>query len=253
MQLSGAVVVVTGGASGLGAAAAQEFAAAGARVAVWDRDLARASAVAEGIGGIASAVDVTQSSTIESALIELRAQLGVPRVLVHCAGVSGGWKTAGSRGPHPEAEFRRLVDVNLVGTFNVCRLVAQAMLDNKPAADGERGILITTSSIAAYDGQVGQLAYAASKGGVASMTLVMARDLAAVGIRAVCIAPGLFETPMTAALTPEQRAAISASVPFPPGFGAPSTYGRLAIAICGNPMLNGTVVRLDGGARLPAR
>jgi NAD(P)-dependent dehydrogenase (short-subunit alcohol dehydrogenase family) len=253
MELAGAVVIVTGGASGLGAAAAREFARQGARVAVWDRDLPRAAAIAEAIGGIAIAVDVTQSSTIEAALAELRAQFGAPRVLVHCAGVSGAWKTAGSRGAHPEDAFRRVVDVNLVGTFNVCRLVAQAMLDNEPATDGERGVLLTTSSIAAFDGQVGQLAYAAAKGGVASMTLVMARDLAPVGIRAVCIAPGLFETPMTAALTPEQRAAIAASVPFPSGFGAPSEFARLATAICRNKMLNGTVIRLDGAARLPAR
>jgi NAD(P)-dependent dehydrogenase (short-subunit alcohol dehydrogenase family) len=243
--------VVTGGASGLGRATAEALAATGAKVALWDRD--DAAPVAAATGGLALGVDVTSEAAVQDALARTREWGGAIRGLVTCAGIGGGWRVAGRKGPHPLDAFRRVLEVNLVGTFNCVRLVAQAMLDNAPDPGGERGAIVMVSSIAADEGQVGQAAYSASKGGIASLALTCARDLAEHGIRCLAIAPGVFETAMTAALSPPVRAGILRDVPFPARFGEPRDFASLALECLKNPMLNGCVLRLDAAARLPAR
>lgn len=247
------LLIVTGAASGLGRATAEAAHAAGWRVAVWDRDEAAGRAVAERLQGGFHRVDVTSEDEVAAALAAAIAWGGPPRGLVTCAGIGGGWRVAGRRGPHPLADFRRVLDVNLVGTFNCVRLVAQAMTAGTPDAEGARGAIVMVSSIAAFEGQIGQAAYAASKGGIASLALTCARDLAEHGVRCLAIAPGLFETAMTDTLSPEVRAGILRDVPFPKKFGDPASFGRLALEALNNPMLNGCVLRLDGAARLPAR
>jgi NAD(P)-dependent dehydrogenase (short-subunit alcohol dehydrogenase family) len=253
MQLENRLVIVTGGASGLGAAAARAAATSGARVEIWDVQREAGAAVASACGGRFAAVDVTDEQSIARALDAAEAWAGAPRALVHCAGIGGGWKLTGVRGPHPADAFRRVIDVNAFGSFNVARLVADRMRQANPVERGERGVLVLTASIAAFEGQVGQAAYAASKGAVASMTLVFARDLAEYGIRAVAIAPGLFATAMTDGLADPVRDSILASVPFPRVFGSPEDFASLALECCRNAMLNGTVLRLDAAARLPPR
>jgi NAD(P)-dependent dehydrogenase (short-subunit alcohol dehydrogenase family) len=249
MRIEGAGALVAGGASGLGAATARRLAAAGARVTIADLNAEKGEALATELGAGFAACDVTDADQVEAAV---RAA-GELRISVCCAGVGWAEKTAGRRGPHSFEPFQTVITVNLIGTFNVLRLAAAAMLGNEPDGEGERGVCINTASIAAYDGQIGQLAYSASKGGIVGMTLPAARDLAQAGIRVVTIAPGLFDTPLLAGLPEEARAALGEQVPHPHRLGRPDEYGELAAHIVANPMLNGEVIRLDGALRMPPR
>jgi NAD(P)-dependent dehydrogenase (short-subunit alcohol dehydrogenase family) len=249
MRIEGAGALVAGGASGLGAATARRLAAAGARVTIADLNAEKGEALAAELGAGFAACDVTDADQVEAAV---RAA-GELRISVCCAGVGWAEKTAGRRGPHSFEPFQTVITVNLIGTFNVLRLAAAAMLGNEPDGEGERGVCINTASIAAYDGQIGQLAYSASKGGIVGMTLPAARDLAQAGIRVVTIAPGLFDTPLLAGLPVEARAALGEQVPHPHRLGRPDEYGELAAHIVANPMLNGEVIRLDGALRMPPR
>jgi NAD(P)-dependent dehydrogenase (short-subunit alcohol dehydrogenase family) len=254
MRIEGAGALVAGGASGLGAATARRLHADGARVTIADLNAERGEALAAELGDRAAfvACDVTEPEQVEAA-VRAAAGDGELRVSVCCAGVGWAEKTAGKRGPHQLEPFRIVIGVNLIGTFNVLRHAAAAMLANEPDAEGEAGVCINTASIAAYDGQIGQLAYAASKGGVVGMTLPAARDLASARIRVCTIAPGLFDTPLLAALPEEARQALGAQVPHPARLGRPEEYAALAAHIVENPMLNGEVVRLDGALRMPPR
>jgi NAD(P)-dependent dehydrogenase (short-subunit alcohol dehydrogenase family) len=245
MELTGVNALVAGGASGLGAATARELAAAGARVTVADLNEEQGAAVAAEVGGAFVRCDVTDEESVQAAVDAA----GAPRVAVNCAGIGWAQRTASRRGVHPLDPFRRVIEVNLVGTFNVLRLAAQAMLALEPAGE-ERGVVVCTASIAAFDGQIGQIAYAASKGGVVGMTLPAARDLAREQVRVVTIAPGLFDTPLLAALPEPAREALGASVPHPARLGTPAEYARLVRAIVENPMLNGETIRLDGSLRM---
>ncbi len=249
MQIQGAGALVTGGASGLGAATARRLAAAGAAVTIADVDASRGEALADELGGGFAACDVTDPAQVERAVAGAgeRAPL---RVAVSCAGIGWAETTVNKRGPHGVEAFERVIAVNLVGTFNLLRLAAAAIGQGEPDAGGERGVLVTTASIAAFEGQRGQLAYAASKGGVAAMTLPAARDLARSGIRVACVAPGLFDTPLLAGLPQEAREALGRTVPHPPRLGAPDEYGALVVHVVENPMLNGEVIRLDGALRM---
>jgi 3-hydroxyacyl-CoA dehydrogenase / 3-hydroxy-2-methylbutyryl-CoA dehydrogenase len=249
MRIEGAGAIVAGGASGLGAATARRLAAGGARVTIADLNGEKGEALAAELGAGFAACDVTDADQVEAAV---RAA-GELRISVCCAGVGWAEKTAGRRGPHSFEPFQTLITVNLIGTFNVLRLAAAAMLGNEPDGEGERGVCINTASIAAYDGQIGQLAYSASKGGIVGMTLPAARDLAQSGIRVVTIAPGLFDTPLLAGLPEEARVALGEQVPHPHRLGRPDEYGELAAHIVENPMLNGEVIRLDGALRMPPR
>ncbi|MDX2265886.1 MAG: SDR family NAD(P)-dependent oxidoreductase [Hyphomicrobiales bacterium] len=260
MKLEGLSAVVTGGASGLGAAAAEALAAAGAKVAILDLNRDVGEALAAKIGGLFRHCDVTNEVTVESALASARAAHGVERVLVNCAGVAIGQRTVrrdretGAIIPHSLAAFEKVIAVNLTGTFYMMTQCAAAMMTLPPMLpDGARGVIVNTASVAAQDGQIGQIAYAASKGGVAAMTLPAARDLAKDGIRVVAILPGLFDTPMFAGLPDEARQALSAGVPFPSRLGKPAEYGALVRHICENDMLNGECIRLDGAVRLAPR
>lgn len=252
MDIDQQVAVVTGAASGLGRAAATALAAAGATVALVDLDGEALNRAAGEIGGRAFPFDVTDAAAAEAALPQIEA-LGPLRVLVNCAGVAPAGKILGRDGPMPLAAFERAVRVNLVGTFNLMRLAAAAMARLKPAPDGERGVIVNTASIAASEGQVGQAAYAASKGGVASLTLPAARELAPLGIRVVAIAPGLFATPMLLGMPEKVQAGLAATVPFPPRLGRPEEYAALVMHVLANPMLNGAVLRLDGALRMAPR
>ncbi len=253
MQLMGHSALVTGGASGLGSQVCREFARQGARVTVIDVNGALAEAVARDIGGVAACCDVTQSAEIEAAIAIGRKAHGPARILVNCAGIGGAKRLVGKNGPMPLEDFTRIINVNLVGTFNVMRLAASDMLSADPLDDGERGVMINTTSVAAYDGQVGQAAYAASKGGIAALTLPMARDLAQFGVRVVAIAPGLFLTPLLAELPAEVQESLATSIPFPKRLGNPAEFASLAAHIVTNLSLNGEVIRLDGALRLPPR
>jgi NAD(P)-dependent dehydrogenase (short-subunit alcohol dehydrogenase family) len=251
MNLSGQVAVVTGGGSGLGEATARAMAAQGAKVALFDIGLDRAEKVASEIGGLAVKCDVASGESVEAAVAEVVDNLGTPGVLVNCAGIVLAAKTLGKEGPHPLD--RRVIEINLLGTFNVIRLVADRMRHNAPGDDGERGVIINTASVAAYDGQVGQAAYSASKGGIVAMTLPIARDLARDGIRVMTIAPGIFWTPMMASLPENAQKSLGEQVPFPSRLGQPSESADLALHIIGNRMLNGEVIRLDGAIRMAPR
>ncbi len=249
MRVDGAAAMVAGGASGLGAATARRLAAAGAAVTIADVDGARGEALAGEIGAGFVACDVTDAEQVQAAVA--RAAEAAPlRVSVSCAGVGWAEKVLGKQGPHGLDSFERVVAVNLVGTFNVLRFAAAAIADAAPDAGGERGVIVNTASIAAYDGQRGQIAYAASKGGVVGLTLPAARDLARTGIRVMTIAPGLFDTPLLAGLPAPAREALGAAVPHPSRLGTPDEYAALALHIVENPMLNGEVVRLDGALRM---
>jgi NAD(P)-dependent dehydrogenase (short-subunit alcohol dehydrogenase family) len=253
VKLSGSVCVVTGGASGLGEATARRLTAAGARVLIVDRDEKRGRDVAESIGGAYARADITDADDVEAALT-VATGLGTLRLVVGCAGVAWSARTLTKNGvPHDLAVFQKVVNVNLVGTFNVVRLAAAAMAKNEPDEHGERGACILTASVAAFDGQVGQAAYAASKAAVAGLTLPLARDLAAVGIRVVTIAPGVFDTPMMAMLPDAAKQALAANVPFPKRLGRPDEYAQLAQSLAENPYVNGEVIRLDGALRMPPR
>lgn len=250
MDANGQVAVVTGGGSGLGEATARALAAKGAKVAVLDVGMDRASKVAADIGGQAFKCDVSNAESAESALAEVASQLGEPRILVNCAGIAIGAKTIGKDGPHPLDSYRKVIEVNLIGTFNMIRLVADRAAKLEPLAGGERGVIVNTASVAAYDGQIGQAAYSSSKGGVVGMTLPVARDLARSGIRVVTIAPGIFMTPMMANMPQEVQDSLGAAVPFPSRLGRPDEYAALAVHIVENQMLNGETIRLDGAIRM---
>jgi NAD(P)-dependent dehydrogenase (short-subunit alcohol dehydrogenase family) len=251
MRIEGSGALVAGGASGLGAATARRLHAVGATVTIADVNVERGEALAAELGERAAfvACDVTQEDQVQAAV----AAAGELRISVCCAGIGWAEKTAGRRGAHAFEPFRVVVTVNLLGTFNVLRLAAAAMLANEPDGEGERGVCINTASIAAFDGQIGQLAYSASKGGIVGMTLPAARDLAGSGIRVVAIAPGLFDTPLLAALPEEARQALGDQVPHPHRLGRPQEYADLAAHVVENPMLNGEVIRLDGALRMPPR
>jgi NAD(P)-dependent dehydrogenase (short-subunit alcohol dehydrogenase family) len=244
------VAIVTGGGSGLGEASARALASKGARVAILDVGLARAEQVAAEIGGIALQCDVASAENAEAAVGFVAERLGAPRILVNCAGVAIALKTVGKEGPHPLDLFRKVVEVNLVGSFNMIRLFADHAQRLDPLQGGERGVIVNTASVAAFDGQIGQAAYSASKGGVVGMTLPVARDLARSGIRVVTIAPGIFRTPMLAGLPEDAQASLGQQVPFPPRLGEPAEYAALAIHIVENQMLNGETIRLDGAIRM---
>jgi len=250
MNLSDTAAIITGGASGLGEATARHFAAQGAQVTLLDRDADRGAKVAAEIGGYFAQTDVTQEASVAAAIELAMEKMGKITAAVNCAGIADGIKTVGRDGPHPLDAFQRTIDINLVGSFNVARLAAAQMALNEPDADGARGVIINTASIAAFDGQKGQAAYAASKGGVVGMTLPMARDLASTGIRVMTIAPGIFMTPMLAGLPEEVQAQLAADVPNPPRLGDPKEYGRLAGFIVEMGYLNGEVIRIDGALRM---
>jgi NAD(P)-dependent dehydrogenase (short-subunit alcohol dehydrogenase family) len=253
MRIEGSGALVVGGASGLGEATARALAAGGARVTVADVNADRGVAVAEGLGARFARCDVRESDQVEAAVDAAAEADGGLRISVCCAGTGWAQKVAGSKGPHPLLPFQTIVEINLIGTFNVLRLAATAMLRAEPDEEGERGICVNTASIAAYDGQVGQVAYAASKGGVVGLTLPAARDLSQSGIRVVTIAPGLFDTPLLAALPEEARTALGRSVPFPRRLGLPEEYAALALHAVENRMLNGETIRLDGALRMAPR
>ena len=250
MKLNTTAAIITGGASGLGEATARYFASQGAQVTLLDRDAERGEAVAKEIGGYFIKTDVTDESSVQSAIDFAVEKMGRITATVNCAGIALGIKTTGRDGPHPLDAFQRTVDINLVGSFNVARLAAVAMARNEPEPDGARGVIINTASIAAFDGQKGQAAYAASEGGIVGMTLPMARDLAKEGIRVMTIAPGIFKTPMLAGLPEEVQAELAKDVPNPARLGDPSEYGRLAGFIVEMGYLNGEVIRLDGALRM---
>ena len=250
MQLTTTAALVTGGASGLGEATARYFAENGAQVTIVDRDDERGTQVASEIGGHFVETDVTDESSVAAAVAQAMDRMGKITATVNCAGIAYGIKTVGRDGPHPLDAFQRTIDINLVGTFNVSRLAAGAMAGNAPEPDGACGVIINTASIAAFDGQKGQAAYAASKGGVVGLTLPMARDLASTGIRVMTIAPGIFMTPMLASLPEEVQAQLAADVPNPARLGDPREYARLAGFIVEMGYLNGEVIRIDGALRM---
>jgi NAD(P)-dependent dehydrogenase (short-subunit alcohol dehydrogenase family) len=250
MQLQGIAAIVTGGGSGLGEATATALAAGGARVAVLDINADAARAVAARIGGVAAACDVGDADSAVAALAIATAAHGPARVLVNCAGIVNPARIVGRDGPLSLAAYERVIRVNLIGTFNLLRLVGAEAQKLEPLEDGERGVIVNTASVAAYDGQIGQPAYASSKAGVVGLTLPAAREFARFGIRVVTIAPGLFETPMMASLPAEAQASLAASIPYPSRLGRPSEYADLVLHIVANRMLNGETIRLDGAIRL---
>jgi len=255
MKVRGAPFIVTGAASGLGAATALALTAGGARVLLVDRDAERGEALAAKLGADAAfcATDVTSEADAATAVQTACERFGGLRGLVNCAGVAMSERVLGRTGVHELETFMRVLRVNLGGTFNMTRLAAAAMAQGEPDAGGERGVVVCTASVAAFDGQIGQAAYAASKGGVAAMTLPLARELAAQGIRVVSIAPGVFDTPMLAGMRPEVRESLAAAVPFPPRLGRPEEYAALVVAIVENSMINGETIRLDGALRMAPR
>jgi len=254
MDIKGYSAVVTGGGSGMGATTARRLAAAGAKVTVLDLDETAAGAVGSEVGGLGFACDVSDAAGVEEAIARARDAHGAARICVNCAGIAPAQRIVGRDGPASLDRFRRVIEVNLIGTFNVMRVCAADMAALDPVNDtGERGVMIATASVAAWEGQIGQAAYAASKGGLVGMTLPVARDLAGLGIRVMTIAPGLMETPMLAGLPDEVRESLAASVPFPRRLGQPGEFADLAAHIVTNPMLNGSVIRLDGAIRMQPR
>lgn len=252
MEFKGMTALVTGGASGLGEASVRRLVSLGANVVIIDRDGDRGTALANELGKVArfAKADVTSESDIQGAIDLAKSDFGAVNILVNCAGVGMAMRTTSKNGPHPLEVFETVIKINLIGTFNCIRLAATAMETNTPNAGGERGVIVNTASVAAYDGQIGQAAYSASKGGIVGMTLPIARDLARTGIRVVTIAPGLFNTPLLAALPEEARLSLGQQVPFPSRLGEPSEYALLVSSIIENPMLNGEVIRLDGAIRM---
>lgn len=255
MDIKGQVAVVTGGASGLGAATAKMLAEAGARVTIFDKNHSLACQVADTIGGLAVEVDVSSGNSVAQGYLVAREAYGQESILVNCAGIGIPERTVNRNGtPHSSENFIRTIQINLIGTFHCCSQAAAGMSGGDPVSeDGERGVIINTASVAAFDGQIGQVAYSASKGGVVGMTLPMARDLAKQGIRVLAIAPGLFLTPMIDSLSEEAQRSIAAQIPFPSRLGKPKEYAKLVSQLIENPMLNGEVIRLDGAARLAPR
>ena len=253
MQIEGQAAIVSGGASGLGRATAKALAAAGVKVALLDINEAAAAEAARELGGLAIAADVTDAGSIEAAFATARGRHGPARIAVNCAGIGTAGRIVGRDGPLPLEAFRRVIEVNLVGSFNVMRIAAAEISSLDPLADGERGIIISTASVAAFEGQIGQAAYSASKGGIVSLTLPAARELARYGVRVVAIAPGLFQTPMLQGLSQNIRDNLAASIPFPGRLGRPEEYAALVLHLCRNTMINGEVIRLDGALRMNAR
>jgi NAD(P)-dependent dehydrogenase (short-subunit alcohol dehydrogenase family) len=250
MNPSGQVALVTGGSSGLGEATARALAEKGAKVAILDVAEQRAQKVAAELGGIGLKCDVSSEESAQAAMAAIMDQLGDPRILINCAGIGIAMKTVSKDGAHPLDLYRKVLEVNLVGTFNMIRLFAQRVQELEPLEGGERGVIVNTASVAAFDGQIGQAAYSASKGGIVGMTLPVARDLARSGIRVCTIAPGIFRTPMLAGLPQEAQDSLGQQVPFPPRLGEPAEYGALACHIVENQMLNGETIRLDGAIRM---
>jgi NAD(P)-dependent dehydrogenase (short-subunit alcohol dehydrogenase family) len=252
MQLKDIAVVITGGGSGLGAATARAMAAKGAKIGVLDQSKENAEKIAAEVKGVALHADVTDEEQVKAALAKAEAAHGVARVLMNCAGIGGSQRIVGKDGVYPLAKFVRIINVNLIGTFNVLRLFAERLAPAAPIGE-ERGVAINTASVAAYEGQIGQIAYSASKGGVVGMTLPAARDFASLKIRVNTIAPGLFLTPLLMGLNEEARKSLGAQVPHPARLGDASEYGNLAVHIVENPMLNGETIRLDGAIRMAPR
>jgi 3-hydroxyacyl-CoA dehydrogenase/3-hydroxy-2-methylbutyryl-CoA dehydrogenase len=255
MKISNCVALVTGGASGLGEATVRSFASKGGKAAILDLDDTRGPAIAEELGGSAVffKTDVTDTASVQAAVDGTVAAFGALHVAVNCAGVGIAMKVIGKNGPMPIEKFNLVIQINLIGTMNVVRLAAEKMLQNEPMADGEKGVVINTASVAAFDGQIGQAAYAASKAAVAGMTLPVAREFADYGIRVMTIAPGLFETPMLAGLPENARVALAQMMPFPKRLGFPKEYAMLVEQIVENPMLNGETIRLDACIRMAAK
>lgn len=250
MNIKDQITIITGGGSGMGAATARAFSKAGAKVVLWDRDLAAAEAVARETGGLALQCDVTSEDSVRAALEKSSS----PRILVNCAGILLGKRIVGRDGPADLDHFMKVINVNLVGTYNTMRLVAGEMAKlDALNDDGERGVIINAASIAAWEGQIGQVAYSASKGGIVAMTLPAARDLGKIGIRVMAIAPGAVQTPMIGTISQELQDSIAANIPFPSRMAKPEEFAKLALHIVDNGYLNGTVIRLDGAARLAAK
>ncbi|WP_423065166.1 SDR family NAD(P)-dependent oxidoreductase [Devosia sp. CN2-171] len=253
MRIDGTVALVTGGGSGLGAATARALAGRGARVAILDVNVGHGEAVASEIGGHFARCDVADPASAAEALASSRAALGTPGILVNCAGIGTAARVVGRDGPMPLDAFERVVRANLIGTFNMIRLVAAEMSVAAPGPNGGRGVIIATASVAAFEGQIGQAAYAASKGGIAALTLPVARELARFGIRVLTIAPGLFKTPLLAELPEETQAALASAIPYPSRLGEPAEFAQLVIAMIENDYLNGEIVRLDGALRMQSK
>jgi NAD(P)-dependent dehydrogenase (short-subunit alcohol dehydrogenase family) len=253
VNLKNIASIVTGGASGLGAATAQLLASAGSRVAILDVNERLAKQTATAIGAVAFNCDVTDEDSVKNVLHVIREQNGVVRILINCAGVGGSSRIVGKNGPMPLASFEKVIKTNLVGSFNMIRLVAEQMIASEPTAENERGVIVSTVSVAAYEGQIGQAAYAASKGGIASLTLPAAREFAQFGIRVNAIAPGLFETPLMDELSEEAKKSLSSSIPFPKRLGMASEFAKLAVHIVENIYINGEVIRLDGALRMQSK
>ena len=252
MEIKNCAAIVTGGASGMGAATAKLLSQHGAKVALLDMNKEAAEKFAAEIKGIAIACDVTQADHVEAAIKEAEKHHGPARICINCAGIVHSRRMVNREGPMPLDEFRRVIEINLIGTFNVMRIAAASMIPLNTTASEERGIIINTASVAAFEGQIGQTAYSASKGGIVSLTLPTARELAKFGIRVMTIAPGLVDTPMFAKIPPEARASLAANVPFPKRLAHPEEFAMLVQTIIENPMLNGEVIRLDGALRMEA-
>jgi NAD(P)-dependent dehydrogenase (short-subunit alcohol dehydrogenase family) len=255
MKIDGCVALVTGGASGLGEATVRRIVAGGGRAVILDRPNSAGEELARQLGARAlfAPADVTSADQVAAAVARAAERFATVHVAVNCAGVGAAMRTVTKQGPMPLEIFERVIAINLTGTFNVIRLAAAQMAKNAPGPDGERGVIVNTASAAAFDGQIGQAAYSASKGGVVAMTLPIARDLASLGIRVVTIAPGTFDTPMLAMLPEEQRRALAAQIPFPSRLGQPDEFAALACHVVENEMLNGETIRLDGALRMPPR
>ena len=255
MDISGKTAIITGGASGLGAATAEKLHGLGANVLIADFNAATGQAMAQKLGARAlfAQVDVTNTEQVQAAVRQAMEAFGAIHILVNCAGTAVPMKIVGKTGPHDLNAFIKIVHINLIGTFDAMRLAAFEMQNNTPDANGERGVIVNTASVAAFEGQVGQSAYAASKAGVAGLTICAARDMANIGIRVCTIAPGLFDTPLLAALPEEARISLGKQTPFPPRLGQPKEFAMLATAIIENPMMNGETVRLDGAIRMAPR
>lgn len=253
MKLENLTAIVTGGASGLGAETARQLAASGAKVALLDLNMELAQSVAKEIGGIPIQCDVSDASSAEKAVAQAKESFGTARILVNCAGIGVPGRIVSRHGPMPLEAFAKVININLIGSFNLMRLAAAEMMQADPLEDGERGVIISTASVAAYEGQIGQAAYASSKGGIVSLTLPAAREFARFGIRVNTIAPGLFHTPLLANLPEDVQQSLAASIPFPQRLGLPDEFAKLALHIVENRFLNGEVIRLDGALRMAPR
>lgn len=250
MDVRNQTAIVTGGASGLGAATAKALAVAGAKVIILDNNIELGEKTAQEFNAIAIKCDVSNETSVEQALSILKQRFGLPRVLVNCAGIGGSARIVGKNGPLSLNDFEKVIRVNLVGTFNMIRLVAAEIMQTEPMDDQERGVIISTSSVAAFEGQIGQAAYAASKGGISSLTLPAAREFAQFGIRVNTIAPGLFQTPLLQGLTEEAQKSLGASIPFPKRFGGAEEFADLVLHLIQNRYINGEVIRIDGAMRM---